>query len=209
MRIGKKIQFIIAFIALSICLCLMSSTYSRYVSDANGNIDMMFAKWQLLVNENDITNSSSSEISFVPVIEDNINVADNVVAPSSKGYFDITIDPTNVDMSFKYSIAFENINANIPDLKVTSYVVLPENYIEGDPLTLTAIENNTLNNNVLIDKNIENFTFKPFTIRVYFEWYEGTNETMNDESDTQIGVDAANNNIAFSIKAAISFEQII
>lgn len=206
MRIAKKVQFIIALIALSVCLCIMSSTYSRYVSDANGNIDMMFAKWQILINNNDITNNSSSEVSFVPVIKENINIADGVVAPSSEGYFDIIIDPTNVDMSFSYSILFENINEDIPDLKLTGYSILPAGYIEGNPLEITALTNNTLTKEMFIDNENE---FVPITIRAYFEWYEGESETMNDESDTAIGVAAANEETIFSIRATISLQQII
>ena len=206
MRIAKKIQFIIALVALSVCLCIMSSTYSRYVSDASGNVDVMFAKWQILINSNDITNNSSSEISFVPVIKENINIADGVVAPSSEGYFDIIIDPTNVDMSFSYSILFENINENIPDLKVTGYSTLPDNYIDGNPLEITELTSNTLTKDMFINNETD---FKPITIRVYFEWYEGNNETMNDESDTAVGVAAANEDTIFSIKATISLQQII
>ena len=53
----------------------------------------------------------------------------------------------------------------------------------------------------------QNKTFEPFTIRVFFEWYEGENEKMNDEADTQIGIDASNNNTELQITATMSFEQ--
>ena len=54
---------------------------------------------------------------------------------------------------------------------------------------------------------IQDIGFKPFTIRICFEWYEGTTEKMNDESDTQVGKNAENNKL--EISANISFEQII
>ena len=65
----KKICFIFLLISASISMCLMSNTYSRYVSDTTGNIDILFAKWQILVNQNDITTGNSSAISFEPVID--------------------------------------------------------------------------------------------------------------------------------------------
>ncbi len=207
----RKVKFILAFMALSICLCIMSSTYSRYVADATGNIDVLFAKWQILVNENDITNASASEISFIPIIEENENVAPNVVAPSSKGYFDININPSNVQVSFQYSITLEIENENMPDLMITKYSIIPEGYIEGDPLDVITLENNIITNSLLFDKNTADFHFAPFSIRVYFEWYEGENETMNDESDSTVGNTAATSEEGtnFTMKANILFEQLI
>ena len=121
MDMFKKIKILIAFGSLSICLCLMSSTYSRYIVDATGNVEALFAKWQILVNENDITNGLDSSIDFEPVIDENDYVASNVLAPSSTGYFDIDIDPSNVELSFKYTIDITIEDENIPDLIITKY----------------------------------------------------------------------------------------
>lgn len=209
----KKLRFILAFIALSICLCLMSNTYSRYVAGTTNNIDMLFAKWQILINNNDITNGSSSDISFVPTIEPNDNVASNLVAPSSKGYFDIAIDPTNVDVSFKYTINLMLENENIPDLMITKYSVLPNTYVEGDPLETNYIQNGIITSDMFFDNNTENFSFNAFTIRVYFEWFEGSitegsSEAMDDAADTAVGALAASGDTSFKMSANITFEQI-
>lgn len=207
----KKVRFILAFVALSICLCLMSSTYSRYVAGTTNNIDMLFAKWQILVNNNDITNGSTNEISFVPTIEPNENVASNLVAPSSKGYFDIAIDPTNVDVSFKYTINLLLENENLPDLMITKYSILPTGYVEGDPLESNFIEGGVITSDMFFDNNTENFSFSPFTVRVYFEWFEGStfdgsSELMDDTADTLIG--ASSGDTSFKMSANITFEQI-
>lgn len=204
----KKVRFILAFMSLSICLCLMSSTYSRYVADATGNIDVLFAKWQILVNSSDITSNSNSAITFAPIIEENEHVAANVIAPSSKGYFDIEIDPTNVEVSFKYSINLQIGNENIPDLMITKYAVIDDSYVEGDPLEVNNLIDNNITNTLTFDKNVESFAFKPFTIRLYFEWYEGEGELMNDEIDTEIGKLAATENTTFKINANLLFEQV-
>jgi hypothetical protein len=204
----KKVRVILLFVSLSICLCLMSSTYSRYVADATGNIEVLFANWQILVSNTDITNNSNPTIAFMPIIEENDYVASNTMAPSSKGYFDIDIDPTNVDVSFKYSINLEIENENMPDLMITKYAFLPDNYIEGDSLDIINLESNVITNNLLIDKEDSEFEFKPFTIRVYFEWYEGIDELMNDERDSEVGNLAAIENTIFTMKANILFEQI-
>ena len=59
------------------------------------------------------------------------------------------------------------------------------------------------------DKEIENYKFEPFTIRVYFEWYEGLDEQMNDEQDSKVGNDASINDTKLQIQATINFEQKI
>jgi hypothetical protein len=204
----KKARFILVLVSLSICLCLMSSTYSRYVADTTGNIDVLFAKWQILVSDTDVTSNSSSTITFAPTIEQNANVASNVIAPSSKGYFDIDIDPTNVDVSFSYSINLGIDNENMPDLMITKYSIIPVSYIEGDPLEVINLTDNVITNTLSYNNTIESFKFEPFTIRVYFEWYEGDSETMDDATDTMVGQSAATQNTTFKMNANISFEQI-
>ena len=101
----------------------MSSTYSRYVAGTTGNIDILFAKWQILINNEDITNQNNSSITINPTIEADENIKEDTIAPSSKGYFDIDIDPTNVDVSFRYTVELEIDNEDIPDLIISKYTI--------------------------------------------------------------------------------------
>lgn len=201
----KKFKLLFVIASLSITLSLMSNTYSRYVASSNGNVEIEFAKWQILVDNNDITTNANSNITLEPVIEKNENVADNKIAPASVGYFDIEIDPTNVDVSFLYNIDLDIANNDISDLLITKYAIVPENYLEGDALEYQYLtENKITGSNIYTDGR-----FKKFTVRVFFQWYEGDGETMNNEQDTQAGIDAANNSTKFTINANINFEQII
>lgn len=200
----KKLKFILLFISLSVCLGLMSNTYSRYVAGTTGNIDVLLAKWQIFVNNNDITESTNSEIIFNPVIEENEYVSSNTFAPSSKGYFDIEIDPSNVDVSFNYTVDLGIENENIPDLMITKYSIIPNTYVDGDPIEVINLNNSSITNSMVFNNSIENFTFEPFTIRVYFEWIEGTGEQMDDAADTT----AAASNTTLMMNASIVFEQI-
>ena len=208
-----KFKILLVFIPLCLSLCFMSNTYSRYVADTNGNVEMLFAKWQILVNEKDIANNSSSSIVLTPVIAENKYVEKDKIAPSSTGYFDVNIDPSNVDVSFNYSISLEVLNDNIPDLIITKYAILDNDYTEKDTITLNNIENNLIKGSLDVDNTyiatdsdeIKNSSFEPFTVRIYFEWYEGTNEKMTDTDDTLIANDAENNKL--EIKAEIRFEQ--
>jgi len=185
----------------------MSNTYSRYVAGTTGNVEALFSKWQILVNTVDITNNASSTVDFTPVIEENEYVAANTVAPSSKGYFDIVIDPTNVDVSFSYNITLAIENENIPDLKITGYSYVPADYIEGTQLEVMAAEENTIENVMNYDKETEGFKFNAFTVRVYFEWLEGETETMDNTADTIVGNQAATEDMSLMLSANIAFEQ--
>ena len=89
---------------------------------------------------------------------------------------------------------------------VTKYAVIDSTYDEKKGPTYLEIKDNKISNDI-IHKVSED---KKFTIRVYFEWYEGANELMNDDADTVIGNKAANNEeIRFNINANVSFKQII
>ena len=202
---AMKFKILLVISSLALTLSLMSNTYSRYVADVDSNIDLLFAKWQILVNENDITNNTTTSINITPVMEENVNVAENTVAPSSKGYFDIDIDPSNAGVSFDYSISLNIEDENMPDLMISKYAVLDKDYNEGDQITTTTILNNTIDGTV--DYNAT--AHEPFTVRVFFEWYEGVDEKMDDEADTNIGYEAALNDKSLLVNASISFNQKI
>ena len=108
-----RVKILLVFIPLSFLLCFMSNTYSRYVADTTGNLKMSFAQWQILVNDEDITNNASSSIVLTPIIDTNEYVKNNKIAPSSTGYFDVSIDPSNVDVSFNYSISIPHTGYSI------------------------------------------------------------------------------------------------
>ena len=205
----KRICFILLLVSCSLCLSFMSSTYSRYVAGTTGNIDMLFAKWQILVDNQDITNQNNSSITFNPTIESNANVKSNMIAPTSKGYFDIEIDPSNVDVSFGYNIELDIDNEDIPDLMITRYAILDSDYEEGDTIEYTTLSTNTISGELFYDNTVQNFSFEPFTVRVCFEWIEGQGETMDDSDDTEIGIAAADDDVTFALSADVSFEQII
>lgn len=198
----KKFKLLIIIFCLAISFSLISNTYSRYVASSEGNVEVSFAKWEILVNNTDITNNTSSNITFNPTIEHNSNVADGKIAPSSTGYFDVHIDPSNVDVSFKYRIDLDIDSEDIPDLMITKYAILDNNYSVGDTLTYNTLTNGYIENTVNYNNSLQ-----PFTVRVFFEWYEGENESMNDADDSAIASDS--NNQSFTINANIKFEQVI
>lgn len=202
-----KVKFLIVLLSLSITLSLTSNTYSRYVADTTGNLEVSFTNWQILVNETDITSNANSSITLTPIIEENSNIAKNKIAPTSTGYFDIDIDPSNVELSFDYAITLAVENENIPDLMITKYALLNSTDTEEDALEVTNIDGNVIEGSLQYDNSVDDFNFEPFIIRIYFEWYEGIDETMDDEADSLIGTNAQNETLR--INANIEFSQKI
>ena len=198
----NKLKLLIVCFMLIILVSLMSNTFSKYVSSADGDLNVSFAKWQILVNNLDISDAANSEILFVPVIDSNNEVDENSVAPSSSGYFDIAIDPSNVALSFNYNITFSIENDDIPDLMISEYAILP---VDDSPIEKISLDNNIIEKDMIYDP--EN-PFKPFTIRLFFKWYAGENELMDALADTEIGTVAAINDTKLKMKANISFKQI-
>ena len=91
----------------------------------------------------------------------------------------------------------------MPDLMISKYAILDKDYAEGDVLNYNNITSNKITNEMLYDNTNENFKFDKFTIRVFFEWYDGNDEKMTDDDD----VIASNNNETFNINANIKFSQ--
>ena len=202
----KKIKYLLLLMSLSITLCVMSNTYSKYAADTTGSVEASFAKWQILVNTEDITAGAEKTLNITPTIEANSHVAANKLAPASTGYFDIEIDPTHVEVSYDYSIRLSAANESMPYVKINQYAILDENYEEGNTITKTNVENDEIT-------GTENYSaggFKPYTVRVYFEWVEGSGETMNDAADTAVGHNALNEDTdSIEMTATIHFEQKI
>ena len=201
---NRKFKIILLILSLSLTLSYMSNTYSRYVADATGNLEVLFAKWQILVNGQDIEDQTTSSIRLTPVIDANANVAQGKIAPSSKGHFDIVINPENVDVSFEYAIQLAVLNENMPDIMVTKYSILDNDYVEGTTLDIEDIQNNEIIGSFDYTQGKK---YETFIVRVYFEWYEGTNELMNDEADTAVVTALTEENDSLDIEAKIQFKQ--
>lgn len=203
-----KIRLLLFVLFLSLFLVAAKSTYARYATSTTGEANLNMAQWQISVNNQNITENYNTQLSFTPVIEENENVKSGTVAPGSTGYFDIQINPEKVDVSFSYNIMLQlPEDSVVSDLKITHYAIIPsgqdDNSIQKIPYTGSSIEN------VLkYDNQTSNFKFSPFTVRVYFEWYDGQDNLMDDAADTEVSQKVNNSeDLDFNILASLSFKQ--
>ena len=185
-----RLKILIGIITLAFSLSIISTTYSRYAADANGDVTFDFAKWQILINGEDITSGNVRSLNIEPNIIENKNVAAGKLAPSSLGYYDIEIDATNVETSFDLHLTLEN--EDMADLKIKSYSIDGGEEVE--------LEGNEIDETFDYDGE-----FGVITIRIYFEWYDTADEEMDDEEDSNY----ANNHDGVTITTNLSFEQRI
>lgn len=195
----KKIYIMLFFLSLFCSIFIIKSTYAKYATSADGDASIKIARWKILVNNQDIQKNSDLTSIIKPIFEGNDNIASGVIAPTSEGYFDILIDATNTDVSFKYEISTDNSDSSVvTDLMISGYAI--------NDGTRQSIDNN--DNKLNITNNIKfNDTTKTIKLRVYLKWNddESTGASMDNASDTATTIDS--NNLA-TVKVNIKFIQI-
>lgn len=171
MTFKRKIAIFVALLSLFYSITLIQTTYAKYVSSAEANSNINIARWSITVNNQDVIQNSNFTNSLSPVFANNQYIKENVIAPTSEGYFDIIIDGTNADVSFKYTITLNPSNNNtIKDLKIVKYTIDNIDYTYSDNIT------------DIINYNDEN---KTKSIRVFFMWDDDENtQEMNNNEDT-------------------------
>ena len=174
----KYILLILSFVSLYVTICLASETYAKYVSSATSTAASSIARWRILVNDDDISVGATSTTLITPVFPGSTDISSNVIAPNAEGYFDLVLDATNVDVSFRYTITVEaNENSPVTELVATKYAIngsTPVNYAEGE---------NTLEGNVSLSE-----TNRTINIRIYIKWDDSLNLMTNaQDTSTTVG----------------------
>ena len=185
MKLKKKIMFFLALICLFYCVSLMQSTYAKYVTTADTNADFTIARWNILVNDQDIKENSNFTNLIVPQFDGTTHIKEDVIAPTSEGYFTIAIDGTDTDVSYTYTLTIDYAASNdVDDLIITKYTIGNINYTYtiGDPIT---------------DDVLLNAQSKVTEITFYVKWNDDPiTETMDNGEDTST---TSNGNAAFAV----------
>ena len=170
--------YVLAFLSLILCFSFIQESYAKYISSTKENTEITVARWRILVNNNDIRNNSTTNASIVPVFPGNEHIASGVIAPTSEGYFDLIIDATDTDVSFKYTIDL----AVSSDSSVKDLVAFKYNINDGNDIVLDK-SNQKIENTVLHTENTS--TIK---IRIYVVWDDSESAEMDNSEDTSATV---------------------
>ncbi len=183
----KKLLTILLLIMLIISFFQIANMYALYKEQLQGDYKNLLGVWAIKVNGVDIS-SGGKNLTFT-MTEDNLQymdsstVKDNKIAPGRQACFEITVDPTDTDVSILYTL---NIKlSEINEAKMT--LVKIENYFQKEDST-EQITNETVYTGeeshkavIPIGKINEKYINH---IKLYFEW---TNVEANNESDSTLG----------------------
>lgn len=190
----KKITILITLLSILACIFFIKDSYAKYITSRNESTNMTVARWRILVNNNDIRNSNTANTVITPIFNGTDNIKEGIIAPTSEGYFDLIIDATEADVSFKYKIDLSvNENSIVKDLIATKYTIN-----NGEEILLDR-NNQTIENTVL---RINNTNI--INIRVYIKWDDSENEVMNNKQDAE----ATNANGNAKMNVNLTFTQV-
>lgn len=194
----KKFIFLLSCISLLISITFVLQTYAKYATSISGSSDINIAKWDIIVNDTNVKSNSNLTNSISAVFPGNSNIASNVIAPTAEGYFDLTLDFSQVDVSFDYSISFSpNDNSSVTDLIATGYSVDGGSIQSFD--SEQAISDHV---NYSDDRSV------PVSIRVYIKWEDGPGAMMNNADDTLATLpDSSSNERPAIFDVNVSFTQ--
>lgn len=175
MKNRKKILLLLIGICICILLFFIVQIYAKYITSTEGSTSLTIANWNIKVNDLSIKNNTDISNSIVPVFPGNEHISSNVIAPSAEGYFDLNLDFSSVDVSFKYEItAVADENSSVQDLVSIGYSI-----DDGEKIIFE-------NYNTPITEVIElSSNIKTRKIRIYILWNDNEeSQTMNNSSDT-------------------------
>lgn len=191
----KKKLILLVVLSIILCLFFVQESLAKYITAADETANISIARWKILVNDEDIRDENTVNTVINPVFLGNDNIAENIIAPTSEGYFDLIIDAREADVSFKYKISMSvNQNSSVKDLVATKYVVNG-----GEPITMD-INNQTIENTVLYGNN--NSTIN---IRVYIVWNDDDGSLMDNSADTL----ATTSGNSAMMNVSLNFTQVV
>lgn len=180
MKINKKILkkfFIIATLLMIIFTSYqIMKTYAVFYTEISGNVSRNLAKWNISVNNTEITNGTTQEFIVENLkIEEKDTVEEGKIAPSLNGSFEIVIDPKDTQVSVRYDISID------------------ETAITNSKMSLVSVEKvNEATEIIKTGENIYTGTIPlssikddyKSTIKITFSWI---NDDNNNEEDTKLG----------------------
>lgn len=193
MNTKNILKTFLIIVAILLACFLLQDTFAKYRKKVNNNVDINLANWNILLNGESIAGKDTISSKIIPVFEKNQYIAENVLAPGVKGYYDIEIDASEVDTSFSYVFTTKvSDEEKYPDIIAFGYIIDPDNNSEVIEYTGGSISGSIAHNT-------------PSTkIRIYIEWDDSDTNKMTNAEDTALAI----NNNELTMNAEFKFEQI-
>ena len=185
----KRWLIILFVISLTATIYVMGESFGLFESEKLIVVNSDIGKWQILVNDNSINESTTFSVSNIHVSGDT-NVRANYFAPGTTGYFEIEIDPNDTEVSIYYEIVCRTDRITNPQIQLKSIQNLNKpDLIPVAPFTYAGV----IPLSDIVNGDIT-------TIRFNITW---TNNDNNNEIDSLYGSSSA----TFDIPMEIRFKQ--
>lgn len=167
---------VLALALTLITTCLVGSTMAKYVSEVKGTATATVAAWSFKVNGQSET---FTNINLASTAYEETTIKNDVIAPGTKGSFDIVIDGTGSEVGIEYAVAIALKGSPQPSLPDDLTFSLTEITADNaghsfsdfiaDSATSTALKNTIAYNSAA------NAMKK--TITIYWNWDFGASDT--------------------------------
>lgn len=214
-----RIIQIMCIISILITIFSIQRTYAKYFEKVDIRYQTNIKRWLINVNTYNIHEMSELNQVMQPVIVDDENMNNNnTLVPGRKGYFEMLIDYSAVDLAFEYEFYIEQLNNNpLEDFEIYGYEV-----IDADG-TSTVTETKEIKGVIDPTTEVDSNGDKKRKIRVLFRWNDENADTadsasaegMNNLEDTQFrgetdtSADADGLHTVLNYKATMKFAQYI
>ena len=186
MKKNRTMRVAVLMLALTLLTCcFVGSTFAKYTSTTTGSDTVTVAKWQIEVNDTDITATTNNQPTFdlfgdtAQFDELGDDVAAGKVAPGTKGSFNFKVENL-ADVSVKYTVSF---TVTFPDgLDSNRFKFYSDSAMNQEITATSGVY--TVANAV----EVEVGTTAPQTIDVYWQWTFAEDAVDNALSNTTITV---------------------
>ncbi len=179
--------------AIGIAAFLLQDTFAKYRKKVNNDIDINLASWNIRLNGESIAGKDTISSKIKPIFEKNEYIAENVLAPGVRGYYDIDIDASEVDTSFSYLFTTKiSDEEKYPDIIAFGYTIDPDHNSEIIEYTGESISGSIIHNTASTK------------IRIYIKWDDSETNLMTNTDDTALAI--SKNEL--TMNAEFKFEQL-
>lgn len=174
-----RIIQILCIISILITIFSIQRTYAKYFEKVDSTYQTGIKRWLINVNTYNIHEMSELNKVMQPILVDDENMNNNnTLVPGRKGYFEMLIDYSAVDLAFEYEFFIEQLNNEpLEDFEIYGYEV-----IDADG-TSTVTETKEIKGVIDPTTEVDSNGDKKREIRVLFRWNDENADTTDSASE--------------------------
>lgn len=198
-----KIIQILCIISILITAFFIQRTYAKYYERIDTTYATSIKRWVINVNGKNIHNEETLTNVMTPQFFYNEHMnTNNTLVPGRTGYFEFTIDYTNVDVPFDFSVSIEQ--PDLIDFEVYGYKIIDSDFEITSTTTIEDIgELNELTSDSIqtIDPSLD--ATKQTRALIIFRWNDSDENLMDNASDTEIAGTILNYKVKITFKQKV------